>query len=299
MSKEYIIWIITYLMGTWYVYSYGMKKALKEIRLKNGLMTPTNEEIYDKEIGILRKRDFFGSFCEIIFWTSFIVLGVIAIFYKCASLDFNDLAGIIMSLIFVIITLTAFIDSPIDEEEFEGKSKLEILGKLFTFIKGRILERVASKELNKLKRKNKKLIKMWFRNDDKRKMASLVEKLNNNTFLKLLPSDISEASKEELQVNCKSIAEVFLENYQDLYIELKILFNQNLLDLGINICDISIYLYEHDEYPINENLKKIENRISNKVKVKKTKTKKTTIVNNIRNIDELESMVESVTGTEQ
>lgn len=298
MSKEYVVWAITYLMGTWYVYSYGMKKALKEIRLKKGLMTSTNEEIYDKETGIFGKKDFIGSFCEIIFWTSIIVLGVIAIFYKCASLDFNDLAGIIMSLILVIITLTAFIDSPINEEEFQGKSKLEVLSKFFTFIKGRILERVASNELNKLKRKNKKLIKIWFSNDDKRKMASLIEKLNNKTFLKLLPSDISEESKEELQVSCKYIAEVFLENYQDLYIELKILFNQNLLDLGVNICDISIYLHHHDEYLINENLNRIKTRISSKVKVKKTKSKKTTKVNNIRNIDDLEVMVESVTGTE-
>ena len=294
--QEWIIWAIIYFIGTAYVYCYGIAKALKEVRQKKGLISKNNEEVYYKDRKIFTWKTHLGSYIEMTFWTSIIVLGSVAIFYKGASLDFNDIPGVIISSIYALLSFNIFTDAPIDEEELEGKdSLLKWLVKQFGILKRFIVERVADKEYNKLKKKNINLIKKWCQND-KIKVASLVEKLNNKTFINMMPSCISDESKEELICSCKFIGEVFLDNYQDLYTELKTLFNQNLLELGVNICDITIYLHDHEEYKVEEKLDVINTRIGNKVKKKVPKRKKTVKVNNANDLD---NIVETAIGTDE
>ncbi|MEG2610540.1 MAG: hypothetical protein RSA91_07785 [Bacilli bacterium] len=294
MSKrEIFMWVLTYLIGTWYVYSYGMVEALKEMRVKRGLITKDDEEVYRKENNIFTWKDHIWSFFEMVFWTSIVVLGDVAIFYKGASLDFNDLSGIIISSIFAFLSLNVFTGAILTEDELNEKSSAsKWLTKQFATLKEFIVKRVTSREYDKLKRKNLSLIKKWC-TKEKIKVASLVEKLNNQTFINIMPQSVTHESKEELMGICKFIGEVFLENKQDLFTELKKLFNTHLLDLEVDICLITMYLHEHDEYVVEETLDKINTRIAEKVKNKATKKKRPSQVN------DLESMVEAVTGTEQ
>ena len=299
MSKQEIfMWVLTYLIGTWYVYSYGMVEALKEIRIKRGLITKDDEEVYRKENNIFTWKDQFVSFLEMLFWTSIIVLGDVAIFYKGASLDFNDLSGVIISSIFAFFSLNVFTGAVLTEDELSEKgSALKWLIKQFATIKEFVVKRVANREYDKLKRKNLSLIKKWcMKKEEKIKVASLVEKLNNPTFINIMPKSITHESKEELMGTCKFIGEVFLDNKQDLFTELKKLFNTHLLDLEVDICLITMYLHEHDEYEIEDTLDKINTRIADKVRSKTTRRKR---VSKVNNVDELEMMVETVTGTEQ
>ena len=230
MSKQEIfMWVLTYLIGTWYVYSYGMVEALKEIRIKRGLITKDDEEVYRKENNIFTWKDHFVSFLEMLFWTSIIVLGDVAIFYKGASLDFNDLSGVIISSIFAFFSLNVFTGAVLTEDELSEKgSALKWLIKQFATIKEFVVKRVANREYDKLKRKNLSLIKKWcMKKEEKIKVASLVEKLNNPTFINIMPKSITHESKEELMGTCKFIGEVFLDNKQDLFTELKKLFNKH------------------------------------------------------------------------
>ncbi|MFR9240508.1 MAG: hypothetical protein ACLVKE_07260 [Clostridium baratii] len=297
MSKrEIFMWAMTYLIGTWYVYSYGMVEALKEMRAKRGLITKDDEEVYRKENNIFTWKDHFWSFLEMIFWTSIVVLGDVAIFYKGASLDFNDLSGIIISSIFAFLSLNVFTGAILTEDELNEKgSASKWLIKQFATLKEFIVKRVTNREYDKLKRKNLSLIKKWCR-EEKIKVASLVEKLNNQTFINIMPKSITNESKEELMGTCKFIGEVFLDNNQDLFTELKKLFNTHLLDLEVDISLITMYLHEHDEYIVEETLDKINTRISNKVKRNKVKKRKS--INKVNDSDTLENMVEAITGTE-
>lgn len=299
MSKQEIfMWVLTYLIGTWYVYSYGMVEALKEIRIKRGLITKDDEEVYRKENNIFTWKDHFVSFLEMLFWSSIIVLGDVAIFYKGASLDFNVLSGVIISSIFAFLSLNVFTGAVLTEYELSEKgSASKWLIKQFATIKEFVVKRVANREYDKLKRKNLSLIKKWcMKKEEKIKVASLVEKLNNPTFINIMPKSITHESKEELMGTCKFIGQVFLDNKQDLFTELKKLFNTHLLDLEVDICLITMYLHEHDEYEIEDTLDKINTRIADKVRSKTTRRKR---VSKVNNVNELEMMVEAVTGTEQ
>ena len=293
--KESIVWGATTLFGTLYVYKYGMKIALRDARLKKGLITKNDKEIYRNK-KVFNFWEKIGGTLWMIFISFIIVVMYTAVFFRGTEVDLESFEGVILTIGYIFLSLNIFTTAKFSEEELKEQSSLfKWVINQCAKLKEVIVNGIVSQEYERLISKNKDLIKKWC-NKDNLKTASLVEKINSPTFLNIMPNNITNESKEELKGMCKDIGIVLFDNKQDLMSELKKLFGEYLLELNMNICFITGYLYDHDEIEIDETLDIIKTRISTKVKKRNNRKNKDKSV--VKNMDDLNNIVNAATGTD-
>ncbi|MPQ44455.1 hypothetical protein [Clostridium tarantellae] len=280
--RELFVWFMCCTLGTWYVYFYGMKKSLMELRTKKGIIDSSSLELYNGEVSGLEKKYYFKCKTEMLLFTVFIVLCTVSIFKSCTSVDFTSFAGVGLAVVSLFFLLSLLVEAPI-EGQFSRDKKHEVLLICFGKIKMFMLNKIVNKEYSMMRKSNEETLRIWIK--DKGKIGALIIKLNGNTFIRMLPKDISDECLEELTVNFKEIAELYLDNYEELYDAVKLLFDKDLLSLGMKICDISSYLRDHNLTYNDTTIEEIKEKIRKKI----SKNEKSVYVNEIgvEEVDEL------------
>lgn len=270
------IWMILFLISDFYLYYYGIIDNWQKERAKKGIIrleeinVPFNFRVNNKLINIKN--------CIKLFLLSTAITFIIFLIYiSTTSVKFNSIPAFTTTSIALFVIVSAFVESPIDDEEFKKEKKYEYIFIIFGRIKSRLLSRIVDCEYYSIRKKNKKYLMKWINEKDV-KIVALVNKLNKDLFMKKLPGNITEETLQELKNSLLPIAESYIKEDGELYDRLEMLFDEDLIKIGMRICDINEYLIKHktlcstlDKSKLEKELKKLLQTNSSNGKGRKPK----------------------------
>lgn len=268
-----IIWGVLFFIDTVYLFSYGIIENWQQQRAKRGIIrieeinVPINYRVNNKMIHIVN--------CIKLFLLSTIITGSIFLIYiGTTSVKFDSIIAFITTAMALFAIVFAFVEAPIDREEFKREKKYEYLLIIFGRIKAKLINRIVDREYYNIRKKNKKYLMKWTKKNDV-KIVALVNRLNKDLFMKRIPSDVTDEALQELKSSLRPIAESYFKEDGELYERLESLFDEDLIKTGMRICDINEYLIKHellcsdlDKVKIEKELKKNLKSDDNKPKTK-------------------------------
>ncbi len=286
--KHAVVWVFLYIAGTYYLYFIGMKNDWQEIRTKRGLTKPGYFIPPScKDRNIFGSRSFKIDCIKLFTITSFISIILITLFYVSTSTkkfeNFPSLMSTFISLFFLYSIFAGAPQTNVDDSEMKDIRKVYKLAiACISFIKTKCIEFIVNKEIEDINRIIEMKVRKWF-NDYSKDLEVLLMRIDSDFFNDMLPHDIEEGKKEQMNKLSLKLLVSFINGRPTLLDELLKLFPK-MLEYGAKPIALAEFIKNHEDSSRNVLRTDLDERYkeyAGKLKLAETKKNFDDIVENI------------------
>lgn len=301
--KDYIIWIVIYMLGTFYLYYCGIKNDWEEARITKGL-----EKIYHKNPPKFKQKCIVGdmtysSKCTKLFVaTSFISLFIMITFYVSAdNKNFNNPLGVCTTFLSIVFIYSVFAGAPINDKvklSVKDEKIYEKILNMISFIKCLTIKSITNEEYEYMQNIITVYITKWYENDDL-KFGALIIRIDSDFFNGILPKDTKKEVKDVMKDSAYNILNLYNQRDATLLDRLIKLFDDEMINNGARIIDLAQFIKNHESVSKKITRNQIQDYVKKHIEVHKNKNIKTaslgdiesSISNNIK-LSDMKTMME-------
>lgn len=273
--RDYILWVMLFVLCTCYLYFCGLKKDWQELRIKSGIENNDRNnppKLFQK---CIFENKTYSTLCvKLFFFTGFVSLLIFAAFYISSSIKrFNEImsaASVFLSLIFIY---SIFAGAPQDNDMIPDSSKDKIYARLLhsiAFIKHTLLNSIVNCEYEYLRSSIISKIKNWYTND-KVKFEALIIRIDSDFFNKMLPNDTDDSIKSMMRDTSYNILILYDDGDITVLDETINLFEKEMLENGTKLIELAKFIDNHEAVSTGLDKGKIDRRIKKHIEFHKQK----------------------------
>lgn len=282
--KDLIVWILLYLFGTSYLYSYGIKGDWQDLRKKKGLVSSDIKN--PPGLGqkcVFGKINYTKECCKLFISTSFLSFIIMMSFYTGTSTKtFDNVIGFCNTFLSLLFVYFVFAGVPVDKQAFSDAEKAysKFLS-IISIIKSVFLTQIVDSEYERYQQMIKLKIREWHDKDDV-KLGALILRIDSDFFNKMLPKDTEMSVQEMMRDYSYRILVLYKENNITLIDELINVFDKQMINYGAKVIDLAEFIINLESACVRMDKKQIDQKVEKHIEFKKSKEVK------IKSISELE-----------